>query len=246
MKIVASILCIAAYYTALSLLQPQIEQNILIAFTYIFIPIVLLPLIVHGVATHLRAKKGLEAIQAKLMAEGFCPSHQLPSVLIDSKSKRVCFHETSADGAVAHWSLNFTDVLGTSIVKDEDTVHKTSSSSVIGRAIAGGVILGGIGAIIGGITAKSSASTSIQKLVLEIVLNCPPHPVHRVQFIGPLDSVTEGSLSFNEAMKRLEFMQLVMELMMMNESIPQATNSVDLMDTVRMVKLRAERNVASA
>ncbi len=41
-------------------------------------------------------------------------------------------------------------------------------------------------------------------------------------------------------------MQLVMELMMMNESIPQATNSVDLMDTVRMVKLRAERNVASA
>lgn len=245
MTLLVSILCIAAYYAVVSTMQLQIENTFFIAIVYVFTPIIFIPLIAHGVVSHFRGKRAVEAIRAKLKADGFSTSHELPSVLVDSKSKRVCFYETSDDGSVRYWPLHFSDVLGTSIVKDGATVHKTSNMSVIGRAIAGGVVLGGVGALLGGITATSSTTTKVVKLVLEIVLNCPAHPVHRVLFIGSLDGVAEGSPSFNEAMKKVEFMQLLMELMMMDESIPPAENSVDLMDTVRMVKLLAQRDMST-
>lgn len=241
-----SLICIAAYYMAIKALKLNIEMHILIAFVYIFIPIIFIPLVVYGISSHLKGKNALKAFRAGLMADGFSISHDLREFFIDTNKKYACFYQAQPDEGIKHWVLNFTDVLGTSIIKDSETVLKTSNSSVIGRALVGGVIFGGIGAFIGGATAKSSSSFKVSKLVLEIVLNCADHPVHRISFLNMPTGVPENGEYFKNIMKELEFTQVVLELMMMNEIIPPACNSVNFMDTVRMVKLKAQRDMPQA
>ena len=50
------------------------------------------------------------------------------------------------------------DILDCDLLEDEDSL----TSGGLGRALAGGVIFGGVGAIVGGITAKRSLSGSIE------------------------------------------------------------------------------------
>lgn len=58
------------------------------------------------------------------------------------------------------------DILDVQIVEDGTTVSVTKRKGVIGRAIVGGVALGGVGAIVGGLSAGSE--TTSRKMVSKI------------------------------------------------------------------------------
>ena len=61
----------------------------------------------------------------------------------------------------------FKDLIDYEIIENGSTV----SSKGIGRAIAGGLLFGGVGAIIGGVTAKSKTKNILNGLFLKIVIN---------------------------------------------------------------------------
>jgi hypothetical protein len=65
---------------------------------------------------------------------------------------------------------NFSDILECSIKEDGDTVINTVNQSLIGRAIAGGVLFGGIGAAIGVMAAQKIASEKIYRATLSQLL----------------------------------------------------------------------------
>lgn len=212
------------------------------ALVYIFIPIIFIPLVVYEIGRSIDIKKQVSSLRESLKTNNFSISHEIESCFIDAARKKVCFYE-SQEGKVKYWVLNYLDVLGTTILKDNETLHKTANGSVIGRAIVGGVILGGVGAIIGGLTASSNTNVKIKKIVLEVVLNCPDHPVHRIYFLNNLEGISENSITIKDAVKKLEFGQTLIELMMMNEDIPNVKNTVDFSDTLRMIKLKNQRGL---
>ncbi|MFU8692709.1 hypothetical protein ACNA6I_23125 (plasmid) [Rossellomorea sp. FS2] len=51
---------------------------------------------------------------------------------------------------------------------DDETEHRTSLSSAAGRAVVGGVLLGGLGAIVGGVTARKKSNHLIHEVTLKI------------------------------------------------------------------------------
>jgi hypothetical protein len=79
---------------------------------------------------------------------------------------------------------NFSDILECSIIEDGETVTKTSSSSLIGRAMAGGVLFGGIGAVVGGLTGEKIANEKIYKATLSIVFDDLDYPIREVNFLN--------------------------------------------------------------
>ena len=75
----------------------------------------------------------------------------------------------------------------------EETVSKTSTGSMLGRALVGGVLLGPVGAVVGGATAKrKTEATPVYKTVykdevkikyvVQITVNDLNNPVRSVMF----------------------------------------------------------------
>lgn len=79
----------------------------------------------------------------------------------------VMFFETSKVVVIRSKAYKFADILGISLVDDatNETITtsvgnvKTSTGSMLGRAVVGGVLTGGLGAVAGAATAKKSIST---------------------------------------------------------------------------------------
>jgi len=86
------------------------------------------------------------------------------------------------------------------------TTQSVSTNGMIGRAIVGGVLTGGVGAIIGGVTAsrksKSKEISKTKSINLKITVNDTSNPIYRIEF---LDYETKkGSWTYNSSYKSAE------------------------------------------
>lgn len=59
-------------------------------------------------------------------------------------------------------------ILGCELKIDDNTEYRTSLSNATGRAIVGGLLLGGVGAIIGGVTGRKDSKNLVRKVTLII------------------------------------------------------------------------------
>jgi hypothetical protein len=74
------------------------------------------------------------------------------------------------------FGFHTSNITGCELTIDDETNFKTSVAGAAGRAIVGGVLAGGVGAIIGGVTGKKQGSTVVKNMNLIIStsdLNCP-------------------------------------------------------------------------
>lgn len=188
-----------------------------------------------------KAKKRLESFNKNILASGFTITHKLPSIYVDAtKRKMVIFDAKSNTNEILHWTIDFKDILGTSVIKDGNQLISTSTGSLLGRALVGGVVLGGLGAILGGLTAKSKSDSQVKKLILEVILNIPSLPIHRITYLDS-SGLSPDSLQVRTAVEKMEFAHAILELAIMGEDIPKAHSSQELQDTLRMLQLRAKR-----
>ncbi|MFB5431827.1 MULTISPECIES: hypothetical protein [Enterococcus] len=76
--------------------------------------------------------------------------------------------------------INLTDVIEVELIQDNDIVSKVSSSSAISRAVVGGALAGGIGAVIGGNTAKSKSLNKLSRISFKFKINDMDNPYKEI------------------------------------------------------------------
>ncbi|MEG2540395.1 MAG: hypothetical protein RSB59_01280, partial [Clostridia bacterium] len=81
-------------------------------------------------------------------------------ILIDTNSKQWSIQDGTKDGLSVREIRKLADILSFEIVDNSTTVYKTRVEGGLTRAIIGGAMFGGVGAIIGANTARSSTSTN--------------------------------------------------------------------------------------
>lgn len=84
----------------------------------------------------------------------------------------------------------YSDILESEVITDGVTVTKTSRSSQIGRAILGGIIAGGVGTIVGGLSGKTNSKDTVSSIKLRLFLNDTSHPYEVFNFLeksSPID-----------------------------------------------------------
>jgi hypothetical protein len=241
MKYAIAIASIATYYVLVNLADLAIESTFLMAAVYLFVPLIAVPAAVFaGFASKERTQK-VSDLRTKLRAAGFTATHEAEGLLLDANAGRIAFFEHRPNATFAHWVYSRKQLLGTEVIRDGHSVTKTSTSSLAGRALVGGVLLGGVGALLGGLTANSATKTTVRKLTLEIILNDAEHPVHRLSFLADPVGVATDSIVFRAAAERLEFAHALIELLIMDVKIPNARSTQDLQDTLKMLRLREQR-----
>lgn len=82
----------------------------------------------------------------------------------------------------------YRDILSIEIYVDGASITKTSRSSQLGGALVGGILAGGVGAIIGGTTGTKTTTENIKKIDLLITVNDIQKPIHAINFYsGDID-----------------------------------------------------------
>lgn len=137
-----------------------------------------------------RARKNMKKALDKL--DNFKPTEQETwigddsntGIAIDMDNGKVCLLKRKGDKIDVD-VITYNDLLSTKIYVDNEKITETSRTSQIGGALLGRLALGGVGAIIGGLSGKTKTSDSINRIDLLLTINRKDNPTH---YINLLDS----------------------------------------------------------
>jgi hypothetical protein len=132
-------------------------------------------------------KAGRRTAMRKRLAliPGFRPTRQHYSadartgIAVDEGSRRICLMACQAAPRV----VAFTDVAGAEIEQDGCSVTTTSRTSQLGGALAGGLLFGGLGAVVGGLSGARGTRQKVRRIDLRVLINDLASPVHVVNFL---------------------------------------------------------------
>jgi len=117
-------------------------------------------------------------------------------VAIDESRGKLCLL-TRVAGRIHRRVIPHTDLLSSEIFEDGETVTKTVRSSQLGGAVVGGLLLGGVGAVIGGLSGKRVQQGKIKRVELRLTVNDAASPTHTVGLLG--QEVARNSMLYKMA-----------------------------------------------
>ncbi|MCE2594412.1 SHOCT domain-containing protein [Motilimonas cestriensis] len=126
-------------------------------------------------------------------------SDGLTGIAIDERRRKICLIKMRGE-KVSRKIIGYKDLLSSEIFEDNATITKTSRSSQLGGALIGGVMLGGVGAIIGGVTGKKTSKAKTKRIDLRIVKNDTSEPIFEINFLN-IES-DQGSALYQQAMSQ--------------------------------------------
>lgn len=85
--------------------------------------------------------------------------------------------------ARAQHIIGFKQLISVELVEDNVSLVKTSRGSQLAGVIVGGVLAGGVGAVIGGLSGSKRSSETVRKISLQIVTDDFNKPNHEVTFL---------------------------------------------------------------
>lgn len=153
---------------------------------FIIIAIGIILVIAQVIATNSK-KKDMESRLSDL--PDFTPTQQVmgcdgnSGLAVDEPRKKICLIVNSGT-AVSERVISYKDIFSVELFEDGTSITKTVRSSQIGGAVVGGLLLGGVGAIIGGLSGKAETSGKVKRVDLRLIVNDTAAPLHDVAFMN--------------------------------------------------------------
>lgn len=124
-----------------------------------------------------------------------------------------------------HVSCDFDDIIESEVIIDNHTITKTARGSQIGGAVVGGVLLGGIGAIIGGLSGTKGSFDQVKHMDIKLTVNNLETPIIKINFLDGQDrkhnklkqGYHKNSLDYQNAVKEIEKWQGMFEVILHNK-----------------------------
>ena len=165
-------------------------------------------------------------ISEQIVASTQFTNHRVSSkstvaIAFDFDTLSICVSEiSSSDAKVKIFPVS--EILSIEVVEDGHTVsqstttgkteEKTSNASMLGRAVVGGILLGGAGAVIGGATAKKTGNTAettntttkdmVNSITLKLLLNNTSTPLLSIPFLS--GQITKHSYEYTNVYSGIE------------------------------------------
>lgn len=117
----------------------------------------------------------------KQLLEEFLPTKKILNYIEFDEQKRLWLIPDGFAGKKVNPKIySFDDIIEYELLQDGDSVTKGG----LGRAVAGGVLFGGVGAIVGGTTGKKKTKSVINDLKIKITVNNTCNPSVYVKLIN--------------------------------------------------------------
>lgn len=124
--------------------------------------------------------KSLRIIKEELQieADNFTVTKQIGNFVAFDEAQQKWALLNSWSGKIVV-TFDYNDIVDFELMEDGESV----ASGGLGRALAGGVLFGGVGAIVGGVTGKRRSNEFCSSLKLKVTINDVTNPVIYVNFI---------------------------------------------------------------
>lgn len=94
--------------------------------------------------------------------------------------------------------IGYKDVLSSELIQNGVSIEKTIRSSQVAGALVGSVLLGGLGAVVGGLSAKREKVKSIDYIAIKLTLNHIKSPLYDIVFF---DKSRNSKLLYKECLE---------------------------------------------
>lgn len=165
----------------------------------------------------------------------------------DSNEQLIIVHTEAA--TITHRILLFKEICGIEISENGYSIFRKSTSSVVGRALVGGILLGDTGAIIGGTTARSEETKMFDSYKIIIQLSNIDAPIYEIEFFD-LAFVRDGAIE--EAQNRVkicanQLKSILLSVIKSNEltSDIQKTQAQTIMQAEMQQKVLENKEIAA-
>ncbi len=139
---------------------------------------------------------------------------------------------------------SFDDIIAFELLEDGNSITKGGT----GRAIAGGLLFGGVGAITGGITGKRKTKSTCTRLQIKITVNNMNTPAVYINLIAG-ETKTDGFVyktAYNTAQNILAVLQVICENnKSAHETTPESTTTPSSADEIMKYKTLLDQGIIS-
>lgn len=158
----------------------------------------------------------------------FKATRKIGAFEIDENNKKWLMRPGTFDKNTKFRIYNFSDIIDFELLEDEESVIKGG----LGRAVAGGVLFGGVGAVVGGVTANRKSKSVCNSLVIKITVNDIENPTI---YINLIKKATKKNTNTYKSLYNLAHQILSLLRLMCNSKEPQnrAQNSESIPDQIK-------------
>lgn len=185
--------------------------------------------------------------------DGFQSSHFLvkiplkvpipAGIAIDDQSNQICLIT-----GVSLRFMGFSDIIESEVLAGGKTITKTSRESQFAGAAIGGLLLGGIGAVVGSLTGKQTTAMDVKDVCLKIIVNDTSNPIHIIDFIELTNTGgTPPNVALQEAQQWHDLLTVIIKKAEQEaESRPKVVPPSDQVSPADQIRQLAELHSAGA
>jgi len=98
-------------------------------------------------------------------------------------------------------TYNYNDILSCEVLEDDISIYKKSTTRTVGGAVLGGVIAGGAGAVVGGLSGQQTKNKKYKNIQLKLVMKDTSNPNIFISFfdVNIVTSNTKQSIDESES-----------------------------------------------
>lgn len=110
----------------------------------------------------------------------YISSNNEAGIIVDDKNNMICLMYNYLQKSDVYKA---DDIIEVEIIEDGNSIIKTSRGDQLGGALVGAAFAGGVGAIIGGLSAKGLQYDTVTQISLKIIVNNIKNPVVIINFL---------------------------------------------------------------
>lgn len=148
------------------------------------------------------------------LIRNFHPTKQFGNVAFDDNSKYFTIKHSKNNIDL----FKYDQIVSFELLEDGDSITKGG----LGRAVAGGVLFGGVGAVVGGITGTKKTKKVCESLKIKITLRNSLVPVVYINYIL-LSTKTDGIIyktAYRQAQDVMSYLQIVTDMIEQDNNQP--------------------------
>ena len=121
-------------------------------------------------------------------------------VLIDTENRKIILASKKEEPEVFVYS--YKDILKSEIIEAGNAISSTNRMSQVAGAAIGGILTGGVGVIVGGLSGSKKTVNTSTNLSVNVIVNDINRPLFQVDFL--ISEVKTSSSRYKDAMKKAQ------------------------------------------